>query len=121
MNEVVLSVSSVQIISWSSFEMETERYLQPLEVISFFLESGGKVTNFDLVNRFKPLLSKTSIGQDNHAYLKREEEAIQQKNDFHFNRMSTIIESSVISELFQLLPISFEFRQNTLHKLNNHC
>jgi hypothetical protein len=51
--------------------MENERYLQPLDVISFFLENGGKVTNFDLVNNFKPMLSKTLIGQENHAYLKR--------------------------------------------------
>lgn len=51
--------------------MENERYLQPLDVISFFLENGGKATNFDLVNNFKPMLSKTLIGQENHAYLKR--------------------------------------------------
>ena len=51
--------------------METERYVQPIEVIGFFLENGGKVTNFELINHFKPLLSKTLIGQENHAYLKR--------------------------------------------------
>ena len=52
-------------------KMDTERYLQPIEVIGFYLENGGKVTNFELINRFKPLLSKTLIGQENHTYLKR--------------------------------------------------
>ena len=52
--------------------MEGERYLQPLEVITFFVENGGKATNFELVNQFKPLLAKTPIGQENHAFLKRD-------------------------------------------------
>ena len=52
--------------------MENERFLQPLEVITFFVENGGKATNFELVNQFKPLLAKTTIGQENHAFLKRD-------------------------------------------------
>ena len=48
-----------------------ERYLQPLEVILFFLDNGGQATNLELVNHFRHLLAKTEIGQENHAYLKR--------------------------------------------------
>ena len=63
--------------------MECERYLQPLEVISFFLANGGQATNLELVNHFRHLLAKTEIGQENHAYLKRQ--AIRPtKKSFHW-------------------------------------
>ncbi len=61
-------------------EEDSERYLQPLQVISYFLENGGKATNVELVKHFKMYLSKSDIGQENAAYLKRK--AIDKKNVF---------------------------------------
>ena len=48
-----------------------DRYLQPLQVISYFLENGGKATNVELVKNFKTFLTKSAVGQENAAYLKR--------------------------------------------------
>ena len=52
--------------------MDCERYLQPLEVISFLIDNGGQVTHSELIDHFKPLLDvNTEIGRTNFAYLKR--------------------------------------------------
>ena len=81
--------------------MERERYIQPLEVISFFLENGGRATNVDLIGHFKPLLSKTLIGQENHAYLKRKVKwAIRKKIDKRLGQ-NIFIDSPFVDNLFQ--------------------
>ena len=50
---------------------DVERYLQPLEVISFFA-SHEKSTNHDLIKEFRPLLiPENPFGKENHAYLKK--------------------------------------------------
>lgn len=53
-----------------------DRYLQPLEVINFFVNETGpekRATNKHLVSHFRPLLHKGSsiFGAENHAFLKK--------------------------------------------------
>ena len=53
-----------------------DRYLQPLEVINFFVNETGsdkRATNKQLVSHFRPLLLKESstFGSENHAFLKK--------------------------------------------------
>lgn len=50
-----------------------ERYLQPLEVIAFFLDNceSGRTSNHDLIKYFRPLLVESSFGKENHDFLKK--------------------------------------------------
>ena len=48
------------------------RYLQPIEIIDFFLnQPGGRTTNHDLIKHFRPFLIEENFGKDNHAFLKK--------------------------------------------------
>lgn len=52
-----------------------DRYLQPIEVIGFFVNETGphyRATNVELISHFRPLLMKntSSLGQENHTFLK---------------------------------------------------
>ena len=52
-----------------------DRYLQPIEVINFFVNETGphyRATNVELISYFRPLLMKntSSLGQENHTFLK---------------------------------------------------
>ena len=62
----------IKVLSVDSKNMaDVERYLQPLEVISFFA-SHEKSTNHDLIKEFRPLLiPENPFGKENHAYLKK--------------------------------------------------
>ena len=54
----------------------SDRYLQPIEVINFFVNETSpqfRATNFELVTYFRPLLVSTSscFGPENHVFLKQ--------------------------------------------------
>ena len=51
---------------------EIERYLQPIEVINFFVDNRSQTTNHhDLIKHFRPLLVESSLASENHALLKK--------------------------------------------------
>ena len=62
----------IKVLSVDSKNMaDVERYLQPLEVISFFA-THEKSTNHDLIKEFRPLLiPENPFGKENHTYLKK--------------------------------------------------
>ena len=53
-----------------SADLEIDRYLQPIEVVNYFV-SCVRTTNHDLIKHFRPLLVKSSLGPENHVILKK--------------------------------------------------
>ena len=49
---------------------EIDRYLQPIEVVNYFV-GHVNTTNHDLIKHFRPLLVQSSMGSENHAILKK--------------------------------------------------
>lgn len=54
-------------------ELESERYLQPIEIIHFFVDNQEqRVNHHDLIKYFRPLLAKDNpFGAENHDILKK--------------------------------------------------
>ncbi len=84
---------------------DSDRYLQPLQVISYFLENGGKATNIELVKHFKTFLSKSEIGQENAAYLKRKKSHLQISLHFYLALINYIY-TNVFYFIFFLVQLN---------------